>query len=650
MSRRLKKHQAEMTEGPHQDDAAGQLPEDDAGEIQSSGLWTRETKLSLVVLFMLLAGLGAAFYFRLSPESVGSDPFALLRDDTPAETAESEGAAIAEEFGLTPPAEVAGAGASSFPVASESIDATYGDTTQYQPPDPWQAATPAGEPSQENGYSQDNSSYTQQASTMAEEAAGSIAEQGQQVLEGFNQQTDELTQQATDAFGQQTQQAADSMVGQFQEASDSMRDQVDSLSQQVSEATPQEVQQQLGDLADQAQQAVEEYSGQAIETVEEFVQQAPQAVDSAVSEAEQFVEDQMQQADQFTQQATDHLQDTVQDMTQSATPFPAAQASPEQSPLSAFEPAQVPSAADSFQQPSPNSISEPSVSVAEPPSEMETSTPRSASPAAPIESQATVPDYNQSPSQPLATTPSSRRQSPDAFGLPPERFDASAFEPPTERAAETVPQVQSAPPSVATTSPSPVTMTPSSRIPETTAATTSQPVVQTPAPTSASGNFARNQASYTVQPNDNYWRISEKLYGNGAYFKALFEHNRDRYPRANRLKVGDVIQTPPAEVLQQTYPKLCPHPGRSTTSMGTPTGGASLSRRSIGSGRTYIVQEGDTLYDIARYQLGEAQRWYEIRQLNRDILGDDAKSLRPGIELVLPSTEVASRNPNAINR
>lgn len=647
MSRRLKKHQAEIGEGPHLDDTDDQLPDDDAGEIRSTGLWTKETKLSLVVLFFLLAGLGAAFYFRLSPESVGGDPFALLRSDPPKDIAEVDDAAVAEGFGLTPPSGTEGAESTSFPVASDPGNASYGDNAGYQPPDPWQSATPASQSPPVVGYSEDNDSFTQQASTLAEQTAASLADQGQQAVEGFNQQVEDMSQQATDAFGQQAQQTSDDMAGQFQEASDAVRDQVDSLSQQVNDGTSQEVQQQLGDLADQAQQAIEDYSGQAGQAVNEFMEQAPQSVDSVVSQAEQFVDDQMQQANEFTRQATDGLGDAVQDVAQSATPFPAAETMPEQSPLSAFEPAQAPAAENSYQQPGLADTSEPSVSIAEPPAAMETPTPRRASPAPPFESQATAPDYSQPSSQPLVTTPSRRRSS-DAFGQPPERFDASAFEPPVEQTPEPTPppRVQQTPPSVATTSPAPAPMVPTSRSPATTAAANTQPV----ASTSATGNFNRNQASYTVQANDNYWRISEKLYGNGAYFKALFEHNRDRFPRANRLKVGDVIQTPPAEVLQQTYPKLCPHPGRRTSSTGTPTGGSSISRRATGGGRTYVVRDGDTLYDIARYELGEANRWYEIKQLNRDILGDDAKSLRPGIELRLPTTDVASRTPSSINR
>ena len=38
----------------------------------------------------------------------------------------------------------------------------------------------------------------------------------------------------------------------------------------------------------------------------------------------------------------------------------------------------------------------------------------------------------------------------------------------------------------------------------------------------------RSDGKYEVQPNDSYWTISERLYGTGAYFKALTQHNRGR--------------------------------------------------------------------------------------------------------------------------
>lgn len=140
------------------------------------------------------------------------------------------------------------------------------------------------------------------------------------------------------------------------------------------------------------------------------------------------------------------------------------------------------------------------------------------------------------------------------------------------------------------------------------------------------------EETYTVQPNDNYWSISRAVYGTGAYFKALYEHNRDRYPFPDQLRAGDVIETPPAAVLQQTYPDLCPQPRR--TGRGSRLASSRTQPRP--GSRTYVVREGDTLFDIARAELGRSSRWAELYELNRDILGDDFDYLTPGMELLLP--------------
>jgi nucleoid-associated protein YgaU len=52
------------------------------------------------------------------------------------------------------------------------------------------------------------------------------------------------------------------------------------------------------------------------------------------------------------------------------------------------------------------------------------------------------------------------------------------------------------------------------------------------------------------------------------------------------------------------------------------------------------VAEGDSLFDIARSELGKASRWVEIYDLNADVLGKDIDSLTPGIRIVLPDDNV----------
>jgi len=157
---------------------------------------------------------------------------------------------------------------------------------------------------------------------------------------------------------------------------------------------------------------------------------------------------------------------------------------------------------------------------------------------------------------------------------------------------------------------------------------------------SAANQYETNQYptdQHTIRPNDNYWVISKDRYGSGAYFKALAEHNRGRFPREDHLKIGEVISTPDVRELERIYPDLCPDPRRRETMRRRAT--TVSTRRIYAGGQTYVVQEGDTLFDIARYELGKSTRWVEIAELNRDVLGDDYDLLSVGMELTLPAKE-----------
>ncbi len=157
---------------------------------------------------------------------------------------------------------------------------------------------------------------------------------------------------------------------------------------------------------------------------------------------------------------------------------------------------------------------------------------------------------------------------------------------------------------------------------------------------------AAKPGQYVVQPNDNYWTISEKVYGAGGYFKAIFEHNRRQHPFAERLQVGETLLTPDVATLQRDYPDLCPKPGHAAA----PQRIIPASARLRPGTKVYVVEEGDTLFEIARHQLGKPSRWGEIYQLNREVLGSDFDYLKPGTELVIPTTDTRpdpiARQPN----
>jgi nucleoid-associated protein YgaU len=155
----------------------------------------------------------------------------------------------------------------------------------------------------------------------------------------------------------------------------------------------------------------------------------------------------------------------------------------------------------------------------------------------------------------------------------------------------------------------------------------------------------RDDGMYEVQPNDSYWTISERVYGSGAYFRALAEQNRGKAARPDRLPPGLLISTPPVAQLEKDYPDYCPRPNRRETVRNRAdqraAGGypGTVMATAGGGGRTYVVQEGDTLSSIARNELGKVSRWAEIYQLNREALGKDYDYLTPGMRLVLPIRE-----------
>jgi len=52
--------------------------------------------------------------------------------------------------------------------------------------------------------------------------------------------------------------------------------------------------------------------------------------------------------------------------------------------------------------------------------------------------------------------------------------------------------------------------------------------------------------------------------------------------------------------------------------------------------REYVVQSGDTFYGIAGKVLGTPSRWRELFELNRELVRDEPRNLRPGQRLRLP--------------
>ena len=151
-----------------------------------------------------------------------------------------------------------------------------------------------------------------------------------------------------------------------------------------------------------------------------------------------------------------------------------------------------------------------------------------------------------------------------------------------------------------------------------------------------------------TEEGDSFWRIAERAYGDGAWYKALYAHNRERFPFPDRVAAGEAIDAPAIETLRELYPELCPEDREPSPPIArltaeepvASTPDEAYSERAVDrfGGRTHMVRQGETLAEIAEAALGDRSRWTEIYRLNRSRLGDKIESPRAGLVLVLPET------------
>ncbi|MES2792542.1 MAG: LysM peptidoglycan-binding domain-containing protein, partial [Planctomycetota bacterium] len=155
-----------------------------------------------------------------------------------------------------------------------------------------------------------------------------------------------------------------------------------------------------------------------------------------------------------------------------------------------------------------------------------------------------------------------------------------------------------------------------------------------------------NSGEYVVRPNDNYWRISRKVYGTARYFAALAKHNEASVPDPRHMKPGAMISTPAKELLEQHYGNLLP-----VMQAARPVGAITHSPTAPKTYGFYVEADGqpayrigptDNLSSISQKTLGRATRWDEIYDLNRERLsGPDA--LAVGSILKLPADASQTR-------
>ncbi|AXT85076.1 hypothetical protein C6I20_07685 [Aeromicrobium sp. A1-2] len=139
-----------------------------------------------------------------------------------------------------------------------------------------------------------------------------------------------------------------------------------------------------------------------------------------------------------------------------------------------------------------------------------------------------------------------------------------------------------------------------------------------PPQTGATARVEPAPVSYTTRPHDSLWKIAETQLGDGARFTEIVALNPGQFPNGPEfLTTGVVLQLP---------------------ATATDPDDRTLAADDV----PYVVEDGDTLWDIADEELGDPTRYDEIFDASRNTTQPDGQRLtdpdliRPGWELNIP--------------
>jgi len=148
-------------------------------------------------------------------------------------------------------------------------------------------------------------------------------------------------------------------------------------------------------------------------------------------------------------------------------------------------------------------------------------------------------------------------------------------------------------------------------------------------------------ARYTVVPKDTLSKIAHQFYStrSSAVVDAIFNANRAVMEQPDALRVGVQIVLPVIPGFDGPHGGKEPDPPAPIRPSATPEPERSAEpAKPAPTFRWYQVKKDDRLVSIAREQLGNASRWREIFELNKDKFPDPQR-IREGVRIKLPVNE-----------
>lgn len=151
-----------------------------------------------------------------------------------------------------------------------------------------------------------------------------------------------------------------------------------------------------------------------------------------------------------------------------------------------------------------------------------------------------------------------------------------------------------------------------------------------------SDSYLPDMKFYTWKSSDSLRSIAERYYGDATKLALLRRHNEGRVD----VQAGEKILIP-------VFDLESPMTAASSTTATEPIADATPAKSGKGvtatqpakpnatGARTHVVKEGESLWKIAKQELGSGARWKEVYEANRDVLATP-ESVHTGLRLRIP--------------
>lgn len=113
---------------------------------------------------------------------------------------------------------------------------------------------------------------------------------------------------------------------------------------------------------------------------------------------------------------------------------------------------------------------------------------------------------------------------------------------------------------------------------------------------------------FSVKAGQTLHQVAQEVLGDGRRWREIYEANKSKIPDPNNVRAGTELEFPQERVAKKNAPTTLP--------ASAPAEGSCSAPASMPSGRTHTVTRGETLFAIAKKELGSGSRWKELMKFN----------------------------------